>query len=92
MITGVYPPEINGAVLQCQELMGALACEAEFAVLTGTHKEDLSGRQSVGGIQITRIYQSKSNFWSKAMKALCFLFKFVYWTNPLVPKSVPPGH
>jgi glycosyltransferase involved in cell wall biosynthesis len=77
MITGVYPPEINGAVLQCEELMSALAREVDFEVLTGTHKRELTGRQTIGKIQITRIYQSKSNLLSKAIEALNFLFKFV---------------
>ena len=77
MITGVYPPETNGAVLQCRELMSSLANEVNFEVLTGTHILELAGQQRVDGHKITRIYQGKSNLFSKSISGLNFIFKFM---------------
>jgi len=77
MVTGVYPPEINGAVLQCEALISALASQVDFEVLTGTDRIGSSGTRLIRELQITRVYQGKRDLLSKFVFAINFLYRFI---------------
>ena len=59
MITGVYYPEINGAVLQCKQLISNMCDSIHFTVLTGTDIEKYDGRDCVEGVSVTRVSMPK---------------------------------
>ena len=59
MITGVYLPEINGAVLQCSQLINNLGKAVNFSVLTGTNDESTYGCVDVDGVSVTRVFMPK---------------------------------
>ena len=59
MITGVYFPEINGAVLQCKQLISNMCHSIHFTVLTGTDIEKYDGRDCVEGVSVTRVLMPK---------------------------------
>ena len=61
MITGVYLPEINGAVRQCSQLINNLKHLINYSVLTGTNYESSSGQFDAEGIFVTKIYINKSS-------------------------------
>jgi len=61
MITGVYLPEINGAVRQCSQLINNLKHLINYSVLTGTNYESSSGQFDAEGISVTKIYINKSS-------------------------------
>lgn len=56
MITGVYLPEINGAVRQCSQLIDNLRESVNFSVLTCTKNESSSGQIDVDGISVTKVF------------------------------------
>jgi hypothetical protein len=56
MITGVYLPEINGAVRQCSQLIDNLRESVNFSVLTCTKNETSSGQIDVEGISVTKVF------------------------------------
>ncbi len=60
MITGVYLPERNGAVIQCSQLMGRLEHSMHFSVLTGTNNANSDGSEYVEGIAVTRVFMPKN--------------------------------
>jgi glycosyltransferase involved in cell wall biosynthesis len=59
MITGVYLPEINGAVRQCSQLIENLEEYVNYSVLTGTNDESLQGCDYIDGVTVTRVFMSK---------------------------------
>jgi glycosyltransferase involved in cell wall biosynthesis len=59
MITGVYLPEINGAVLQCSQLINKLEECVNYSVLTCTNDESMEGCDYIDGVRVTRIFMSK---------------------------------
>jgi glycosyltransferase involved in cell wall biosynthesis len=61
MITGVYLPEINGAVRQCTQLINNLKDSINYSVLTGTNNESCHGQFNVEGISVTKVYINKSS-------------------------------
>lgn len=60
MITGVYYPEINGAVLQCAQLIRTLGKSIHVSVLTGTNNQASDGSDYVEGISVTRVLIPKA--------------------------------
>jgi glycosyltransferase involved in cell wall biosynthesis len=61
MVTGVYFPEINGAVLQCRQIIKNLAHLINFSILTGSKNKNNYYDQSIEGITIDRISSIKKN-------------------------------
>ena len=59
MITGVYLPEINGAVLQCSQLINNLGKAVNYSILTGTNDESTYGCVDIDGISVTRVFMPK---------------------------------
>lgn len=59
MITGVYLPERNGAVMQCSQLMGRLEKSINFSVLTGTNNVTSNGIECIDDIAVNRVYMPK---------------------------------
>jgi len=59
MITGIYLPEFNGAVIQCSQLMARLKQSINFSVLTGTNNATAFGSECVDDIEVTRVYMPK---------------------------------
>jgi len=59
MITGVYLPEINGAVRQCSILINNLRELVNYAILTGTNDESSEGVDCVEGVLVNRIFFPK---------------------------------
>ena len=59
MITGVYLPEINGAVRQCSQLIEKLEECVNYSVLTSTNDESLEGCDYIDGVKVIRVFMSK---------------------------------
>lgn len=59
MITGVYLPESNGAVLQCSQLISNIGHSIHFSVLTGTNNEVFGGSDYVEEVSVTRVLIQK---------------------------------
>jgi glycosyltransferase involved in cell wall biosynthesis len=59
MITGIYLPERNGAVMQCSQLMARLKQSINFSVLTGTNDPTAAGSECIDGIAISRVYMPR---------------------------------
>ncbi|CAN1524915.1 RfaG Glycosyltransferase [Methylophilaceae bacterium] len=55
MVTGVYFPEKNGAVLQCMQLICSLKKLASFSVLTGSNKNADRSNDYIDGVLVTRV-------------------------------------
>ncbi len=72
MITGVYLPELNGAVLQCNQIVKMLSQTVNFSILAGTNHESASGHQFFDGIKVYRAFMPKT----KILKFLVGAFLF----------------
>ena len=59
MVTGVYLPEVNGAVRQCSQLISILGKSVRFSILTGTRDESSNGCGHIDGVLVTRVYMPK---------------------------------
>ena len=59
MITGIYLPECNGAVIQCSQLMARLKQSINFSVLTGTNNFAAAGSECIDGIAVCRVYMPR---------------------------------
>jgi glycosyltransferase involved in cell wall biosynthesis len=59
MITGVYLPEVNGAVRQCSQLINNLGESVNYSVLTGTSDESINGCDCIDGVLVTRVFMPK---------------------------------
>jgi glycosyltransferase involved in cell wall biosynthesis len=59
MITGVYYPEINGAVLQCKQVIRELNGFIIATVLTSTSDESLKSREYINGALVVRVLLPK---------------------------------
>lgn len=59
MITGVYLPEINGAVLQCSQLINNLRREVNYSVLAGSNYDSANGYFDLDGIMVTKVFMPK---------------------------------
>jgi len=69
MVTGVYLPEANGAVLQCSNLIQWASTEVEFQVLAGANGPPVqSTALTKSGIPVTRI----------GAEATCGIHKYLY--------------
>lgn len=55
MVTGVYFPEINGAVLQCMQLIGNLKNLVSFSILTGSNIKKFDSHEYVDGVLVSRV-------------------------------------
>jgi glycosyltransferase involved in cell wall biosynthesis len=66
MVTGAYYPETSGASLQCQQLVRRLAGPVEFVVLTTTTNAELSGEDTVDGVEVRRVHVDPTSLRSKA--------------------------
>ena len=62
MVTGVYFPEINGAVLQCMKIISLLRDNLQFIVLSATKNKNLLKNRSVEGIDVYRSSVSNNRF------------------------------
>jgi hypothetical protein len=56
MVTGVYSPELNGAVLQCKRVVSLLKNKIIFSILTTTRHKALAGQSIVNGVDVFRPY------------------------------------
>ena len=74
MVTGVYLPESNGAVLQCNQLISNLGKYINFSVLTGTNNKALGGNDCVDSVSITRVFIPKGSPLKYTFSALRFFF------------------
>jgi glycosyltransferase involved in cell wall biosynthesis len=77
MITGVYLPEINGAVRQCSQLMSGLRELVNYSVLTGTNDESLGGQIYIDGISVTKVFMPKRRNFKYIMGAARFFISLV---------------
>lgn len=77
MITGVYLPESNGAVLQCNQLISNLGKSIRFSVLTGTNDKASEGNDCVEGISVTRVLIPKGPTLRYIIGALRFFIKLL---------------
>lgn len=60
MITGVYYPELNGAVLQCMQLIRNISQSITFSVLAGTNIRTKVVSECVEDVLVTRIPMPKN--------------------------------
>ena len=72
MVTGVYLPEINGAVRQCSQLIENLEECVNYSILTGTNDESLEGCDYIGGVTVNRVFMSKERKIKYIINALKF--------------------
>jgi glycosyltransferase involved in cell wall biosynthesis len=56
MATGVYYPEINGAVLQCMKLISLMKDDVDFEVFTSTKNKEFSNLDRVEGVRVNRVF------------------------------------
>jgi glycosyltransferase involved in cell wall biosynthesis len=56
MVTGVYLPEVNGAVLQCSQLINSLGKSVQYSVLTGTSDKLNNGCDHIDGVSVNRVF------------------------------------
>jgi len=59
MITGVYLPEINGAVFQCSQLINNLRKFINYSILTGTSNDLTYGSDHTDDVLVTRVFMPK---------------------------------
>jgi glycosyltransferase involved in cell wall biosynthesis len=77
MITGVYLPEINGAVIQCNQLMNKLKKEVSFSVLTNTFDKLIKYNDCIDEILISRVFVPRfKNIYNK-FYIIKFIFRFI---------------
>ena len=60
MVTGVYYPEVNGAVLQCKRIISLLKVKVNFIVLTTSRHKNLIDNDVVDGVNVFRSYIGNS--------------------------------
>ena len=72
MITGVYLPEVNGAVRQCSLLIKNLGESVKYSVLTGTSDESINGCECIDGVLVTRVFMPKGQKISYIIGAVRF--------------------
>ena len=77
MITGVYYPEINGAVLQCKQLMSNMCDSIHFTVLTGTDINKYDSHDCVEGVSVTRVFMPKKHKINYIIGGMRFFIKFI---------------
>ena len=59
MVTGVFYPELNGAVLQCMQLIENLSGSIEFSVLSGSNSK-IDNKDCVNeGLHLTSVFMPK---------------------------------
>ncbi len=81
MVTGVYHPEINGAVLQCKQLINNLRNHIDFTVLSGAGSKELATKGEVNGIGVQRFHLRKNNY-------LLYLFDITILTLSFIKIAV----
>ncbi len=77
MITGVYLPEINGAVLQCSQLINNLTEAVNYSVLTSTNDESMCGYFYIGGVSVTRVFMPKKLKYKYIIGAIWFYIQLI---------------
>ena len=77
MVTGIYLPEINGAVLQCMSIISLLRNNFQFRVLTSTKNKKLIKNKSLDGIPIFRtlINEYKFFYFFQIISLIFFLIR-----------------
>jgi glycosyltransferase involved in cell wall biosynthesis len=56
MVTGVYFPEVNGAVLQCKRIVYLLKNKISFSILTTTKHKSFVDLNIIDGVEVFRPY------------------------------------
>ena len=59
MITGVYLPQINGAVRQCSQLINSLKNLINYSILTGTDDKSSKDIDYIDGVFVNRVLMPK---------------------------------
>jgi glycosyltransferase involved in cell wall biosynthesis len=72
MVTGVYLPEVNGAVRQCSQLINNLRESVNYSVLTGTSDESISGCDCIDGVLVTKVFMPKRRKFKYVIGAVRF--------------------
>jgi len=60
MVTGVYYPEVNGAVLQCKRIISLLKIKVNFIVIASSRHKHLINNDVVDGVNVFRSYIGNS--------------------------------
>ena len=84
MVTGVYLPEVNGAVRQCSQLINILGKSVKYSVLTGTGDESSNGCDYIDGVSVTRVFMPKRRklkFFIGAVRFYIFLIRMLRETD-----------
>ena len=76
MVTGVYFPEINGAVLQCMRVISFLSDKVNFNVLSSSKNNNRLKISTIESIDVYRL-SSKSNFIIRLAQLFNIIFFFV---------------
>lgn len=77
MVTGVYLPEINGAVRQCSQLINQLKEEINFSVLAGTNIKSHDEQRYINNVLIKKIYNLKQNKIKSTFNFARFILYFI---------------
>lgn len=77
MVTGVYLPEINGAVLQCYQLIKNLKESINFSVLAGTNNKLNQGISYIDDVPILKVYMPKGQKIKYIIGGVKFFFALI---------------
>lgn len=78
MVTGVYYPEINGAVLQCRKIINSLKNDVDFRVLSGFSLGMRYSANKVDNIPVTRISLDKKTHYFQTISAFHIIRYFLF--------------
>ena len=76
MVTGVYLPEFNGAVLQCDQIVKSLSESFNFTILCSTNDALLAGSDCIEGVRVYRVFMPQYNKFKFLIGAFNF-YKYI---------------
>ncbi len=76
MITGVYLPEFNGAVLQCNNLIKNTKNLFNYSILTGTNVNN-NNKIFINDVLVTKIYISNTNLLTRFFNIINLVIKLI---------------
>jgi len=77
MVTGVYLPEVNGAILQCSQLIKKLSNTVDFRVMAGSTQPAASIERTETEIMVARMGCGNAGILCRATYSIAFLLMFL---------------
>ena len=82
MVTGVYIPEVNGAVQQCSQVINKLKESINYSVLTGASYGKFNNFEYINEVPVARFYMPKN----QKIKYIIGAFKFFHGLTKILKK------